>query len=101
MTKNKAKKRVYTQEFKEQAVKLSYELGVEKAAEKLDVPYGNINRWRHCSKTGITQKSKDHLALQKEIKDLKLKLAKEKEIVEMLKKSTAFFSNHENESKKN
>lgn len=86
------KKRKYTPEFKKEAVKLSYEIGVEDAAIKLGIPVGNVNRWRYSKKSGVTEKSNDYLSLQAEVRKLKKQLAEEKEINEILKKTTAYFS---------
>ena len=38
--------RVYEKTFKEEAVKLSYEVGTKKASEQLGVPEGTISGWR-------------------------------------------------------
>lgn len=41
--------RVYDKEFKEEAIKLSYELGIRAAAEQLGVPGTTLYTWRNRS----------------------------------------------------
>ena len=42
----KTQYRKYTDEFKHQAVKLSYELGVSRAAKQLGISGVNVSKWR-------------------------------------------------------
>ena len=39
---------IYEKSFKEEAVKLSDEIGVKKGAAQLGVPYYTLADWRHC-----------------------------------------------------
>ena len=41
---------VYEKDFKEEAVKLSYETGTRKAAEQLGVPASTLTGWRNAMK---------------------------------------------------
>ena len=41
---------MYTKEFKEEALKLSDEIGVKKAAEQLGLPYYTLSSWRNKRK---------------------------------------------------
>lgn len=84
-------RRQYLPEFKQDAVKLSDNIGVVSASEKLDVPLSTIQRWR-CKKHIPIEKSQDIIKLQGEVKRLKKELAEKNAVVEMLKKATAFFS---------
>lgn len=45
----------YEKSFKEEAVRLSDEIGVKKAAEQLDVPYYTLADWRQQRKRFSTQ----------------------------------------------
>jgi len=49
-TEKKAAK--YDEETKVQAVKLAREIGIKKAAEQLNIPYGTLDGWNRKSKTG-------------------------------------------------
>mgnify|MGYP001082145967 FL=1 len=45
--------RKYSKEFKEEALKLSDEIGVKKASEQLGIQYYTISCWRRNHKKGI------------------------------------------------
>jgi len=87
---DETKVKKYTQEFKEQAVELSQKIGTSEASRKLDIPLSNLQRWR--SKGHTRNSTSDVLKLQKENKRLKKELEEERMIVDMLKKTTAYFS---------
>ena len=89
MKKNVDRKN-YTGEFKQQAIELAGKIGISETARKLDIPLSNLHRWR--AKTNTSSSNPDVLKLQKEIKKLKKELEEEKMIVNMLKKTTAYFS---------
>ena len=70
----------YSKDFKEQALLLSYELGVKKAAEQLGTNYYTIADWRkmRSQKAKETRIASDKtpmnervLAMQREIQELK------------------------------
>jgi len=42
--------RVYEKDFKEEAVKLCYEVGIKKAAEQLGIPQSTLTGWRNAKK---------------------------------------------------
>jgi len=90
-------RRKYSQEFKQDAIKLAESIGVGNTANKLNIPLSSLQRWK-CQKNVPIEKSQDVLKLQREVKRLKKELAEEKATVEILKKATAFFS-RENEKK--
>ena len=77
--KKKMRKK-YTAEFKKEAVQLAENIGVSQ------------DRWKKEKKDLPIEKSQNVLKLQLEIRKLKKELAEERAIVEMLKKTTAFFS---------
>ena len=89
--KKREVRRKYTPEFKQDAIELAVKIGVSNAAEKLDIPLNNLQRWKSQKNLPI-EKSQDVLKLQMEVKKLKKELAEEKAITELLKKATAFFS---------
>jgi len=42
--------KVYEKDFKEESVKLSYEIGTKKAGEQLGVPASTLTGWRNAKK---------------------------------------------------
>lgn len=84
--------RKYTEEFKQEAVRLVTERGYsqQEAADSLGIHSKNLNRWIRAQDTSkkidASLEQKEIQALRKEIKKLTL----EKEI---LKKAAAFFAN--------
>lgn len=92
----KRKNRQYPQEFKEEAVRLSQEIGVKAAASELGIQYPMLSNWRKKILNPKAPKSTDELSyaeLLKENKRLRKELGWMKDINEVLKKSTAIFSN--------
>ncbi len=88
------KRKTYSAEFKENAVKLAAEVGTQEAASQLGVCKASIGIWkRNLSFTGETSSSeidweKEALKLQKENSYLR-------KINDVLKKSTAIFSQND------
>lgn len=89
---------VYTQEFREQAVKLveAEGLAVVEAARRLSIPVGSLKNWLHAARTG---KLKEVGKGQKPLTELELELARvKKELAEvklerdLLKKCAAYFA---------
>ena len=81
----------YTDEFREEAIKLVTESGYTQAqaAESLGMTSKNLNRWLNKSK-GVKKEApneiqKENAALRKELQQLKLER-------EILKKAAAFFA---------
>ena len=89
--KRKKERRKYVLEFKQDAIKLAEKIGISNAANKLDIPLNNLQRWKSQKNLPI-EKSQDILKLQMEVKKLKKELSEEKAVVDFLKKATAFFS---------
>ena len=85
------RRRQFSPEFKQDAVKLAEKIGATAAAEKLGIHPNNLHKWK-TKKNLPVEKSQDILRLQLEVKRLKKELAEEKAVVEFLKKATAFFS---------
>lgn len=82
----------YTKEFREQAKKLSEEIGVKKAAQQLGIPYNTLSEWR---KARSTQKKRDVHCDEKKLSDREKELLKEiselKASNEILKDALYFF----------
>lgn len=80
-----------TKEFREQAKKLSEEIGVKKAAEQLGVPYNTLSEWRKTrtdpKKTGH---GKDKNLTERE-KELMKEIAELRASNEILKDALGFF----------
>ncbi|QEN04199.1 transposase [Thiospirochaeta perfilievii] len=83
----------YSKEFKDQALKLSDEIGLKKASDQLGVKYSTLSGWRrNRSKKSINVVQKDttpmtdrELKMQKEIQELK-------QANEILKDALGFFA---------
>jgi transposase len=89
---------VYTQEFREQAVKLVEAEGLSsrEAARRLSIPPGSLKNWVHAARAG---KLKEVGKAHKPLTDLELELARtRKELAEvkqerdLLKKFVAYFT---------
>lgn len=68
----------YNKQFKEEALKLSDEIGVKKAASQLGLAYYTLSGWRNKRKADllhpkppITEQEKHIRALEKEISELR------------------------------
>ena len=88
------KRQVYTREFKEQAIKLSYSNGkrVSEAAKELGLPVNMLHRWRREARgesaafTGHGNARDEELAqLMRELKQAQLER-------DILKKAVSFFA---------
>lgn len=89
--------RVYDQEFKKEAIKLSYEIGPTAATEQLGIPLATLNTWRSQNKKygsnafvgsgnqRIDPKMVETRALEKKVKELET-------ANDILKKALAFFA---------
>ena len=97
--------RTYDEETKIQAVKPAKEIGTQKAAVQLNIPYGTLDGWRRKSKLGevdleIGQYSAEEcLSLAAQLKEAKEKirfLEKENKRIqeenEFLEEAAAFFA---------
>ena len=81
----------YGQNFKDEALKLSDDIGIKKACEQLNLNYGTLAGWRKLrvkkSKTGKTDADlqKENARLEKELEELK-------SANEILKDALVFFA---------
>ena len=85
----------YSREFKEEALKLSHEIGVKKAASQLGVPYYTLADWRNRTRDRITGQPKKELSLTEQeirIRELERENAELKEANEILKDAMGFFA---------
>lgn len=94
---SKKERRVYSLEFKTEAVELANSKGFKKAGEDLGVHPTTIRNWAQKLQKGpknISTKSsaKSYEELEKELKRVKRELQYMEEINRVLKKSTAIFS---------
>ena len=83
----------YTKEFREQAILLSDEIGVKKAAEQLGIIYSTLADWRKrrsdIKKSNNTAESAEPLTERE--KQLIKEIAELKEANEILKDAMSFF----------
>lgn len=88
--------RVYTVEFKTEAVKLAQEVGVTEAARRLDIPVTSLQNWmkpsyavklqqKSVGKQGVTEVQAEIARLRREVASLKVDN-------EILRKAAAYFA---------
>ena len=85
----------YSREFKEEALKLSDEIGVKKAASQLGLPYYTLADWRNRTRDRITGQHKKEMSLTEQeirIRELERENAELKEANEILKDALGFFA---------
>ena len=88
-------RRQYTKEFKQQAVDLSDQIGVQATAEKLGISRSQLYAWRSSALHECGEAFRGHgrqTALETENARLQRELKQAKMEVEILKKATAFFA---------
>ena len=85
--------RRYSKEFKEQALKLSDEIGLKKAVEQLGINYGTLAEWRKTRKRilSATSTTKTTPITEREIQLLK-ENQELKDANEILKDALGFFA---------
>ena len=84
----------YSDDFKNQAVRLAEELGQSKAAKQLGVTPAVLNYWKkkHVVKKKLSGKEQAE-ADRQELERLRKETAEQKQVILILKKAAAFFSN--------
>jgi len=94
---SKSKKKSYSKEFKIQAVERCKLVGIQKASEELGVCKASLSNWKNqLDPSKSDKKSSTELSYQELLKEnirLKKELSYVEEINDILKKSTAIFSN--------
>ena len=73
----------YSKEFKEEALKLSDEIGLKKAAQQLGIQYYTLSDWRSKRNTAI--KNKKNQMSDEELQKRNLELELERENAELRK----------------
>jgi len=95
-------KKVYTLEFKQEAVKLIREQGYSQSevSSRLGVPHANLSRWlKELSGTlskGRLETKSQKTAEQKELEELRKENKRLKMERDILKKAATFFANESN-----
>ena len=93
--KKRRKRRIFTEEFKREAVELVEKIGMSKAEKELDIGNSVLRCWRRKFQNPEDQSAngkKSYSDLEKENRRLNKELGYMKEINKVLKKSTAIFS---------
>ena len=88
------KRKTYSAEFKENAVKLALEVGNQEAAKQLGVCKASITKWKQLHSISGNTSSKG-IDWEKEARKLQKENLYLKKINDVLKKSTAIFSQND------
>lgn len=80
----------FTREFRSKAVELASRIGVSEAAKELGVGLSTLQKWKSAS--DVPEKTESPDDLEKENKRLRKEIEYLRKINEVLKKSTAIFS---------
>ena len=88
------KRRKFTNEFKQEAVKLVREQGLKKAAAARDLGISatTLHNWLNRDRVGMLNPQSPQRQEQEELKLLRKENARLKQEQEILKKATAFFA---------
>lgn len=93
--KKRRKRRVFTEEFKREAVELIEKIGIKKAEQELDIGNSVLRSWKKKFQNPEAKSpsgKKSYSDLEKENRRLAKENGYLKEINKVLKKSTAIFS---------
>ena len=82
----------YSKDFKEEALKLSDEVGVKKAAAQLGLPYYTLSDWRNKRKEEMKRPRLPETEAEKRIRELEKENAELKTANEILKDALGFFA---------
>lgn len=82
----------YEKSFKEEAVRLSDEIGVKKAAEQLSVPYYTLADWRSQAHVGSGYKRMSADPKEQELYELRKENAELRRSNEILQEALSFFA---------
>jgi transposase len=84
----------YSEDFKIQAVRLSRELGQAKAARQLGISEGSLIQWKKNNQGKEKLSEAEQIkADREELQRLRKETAEQKQVILILKKAAAFFSN--------
>ncbi len=93
MTKNKQRKH-YSDEFKEEALKLAEKVGVAQASRELGVYSSQLYYWRSSAQKKASSSDREN-TLATENARLKRQLATQTEELEILKKAATYFAKNQ------
>ena len=82
----------YTKEFKEEAIKLSDEIGVKKAATQLGIPYYTLSSWRNKRKAESLRPRASDEELERRNKQLEKENSELRRANDILKDALGFFA---------
>ena len=82
----------YSKEFKEEAIRLSDEIGNKKAAAQLGIPYYTLADWRNKSKHTPTGTQLSNVELEIRARELERENAELRRANEILKDALVFFA---------
>jgi transposase len=82
----------YDQKFKEEALKLSDDIGLKKACEQLNLNYGTLSGWRKLRVKQSRTKKKTDGEVQKELAQLRKENGELRSANEILKNALGFFA---------
>ena len=82
----------YTKEFKEEALKLSDEIGVRKTSEQLGLSYNTLTDWRKHRKDHQNQPQLSEDEQARRIRELEQENAELKRANDILKDALGFFA---------
>lgn len=94
--KKRRQRRIFSEEFKQEAVELINKIGITKAEKELDIGNSTLRNWKRKYEEPASKApdgNKSYSDLEKEIRRLSKENGYLKEINKVLKKSTAIFSN--------
>ena len=82
----------YSKEFKEEAIRLSDEIGNKKAAAQLGLPYYTLADWRNKSKHKPKEPELSNTELKIRNRELEREIAELRQANEILKDALGFFA---------
>ncbi|MCM1270846.1 MAG: transposase [Ruminococcus flavefaciens] len=82
----------YSKEFKEEALKLSDEIGVKKASQQLGIQYYTLADWRKDRKAELSRPKLSDYEADKRIRELERENAELRKANNILKDALVFFA---------
>ncbi len=82
----------YSKEFKEEALKLSDEIGVKKASQQLGIQYYTLADWRKDRKAALSRPKLSDYEADKRIRELERENAELRKANNILKDALVFFA---------
>ena len=97
MRKAMSTRRKFSKEYKKEALRLSEEYGVAEAAERLGIDRSMLYQWRKkLEEEGVEafRGNGNRIAIEEELRQLRLENRRLREEAEILKKASAYFAKH-------